>query len=235
MESAPPPPPLLLRLLGKKQRQGIPTMSWSARHPFETRPRMNTMVALIIGLVLFGLGDAIIVSAVWGVTPWTVLAMGLAEQMHITIGQATFIVSVIVLALWYPLKEKPGIGTILNIIIIAAMIDIALPYLPTPTSTTASFLTVIVGTALIAIGSGFYLTANLGPGPRDGWMTGVHRRTGYPIGIVRTVIECTALATGWALGGNVGFGTLVFAITIGPMVSIMLGMLAALNKEVDDD
>lgn len=210
-------------------------MRWSAADPFEPKPKFSTMFVLIFGLILFGLGDAVIVSAVWGVTPWTVLAMGLAEQMGTTIGRATFIVSVVVLALWYPLREKPGIGTILNIIIIAAMIDIALPYLPTPTSTFASFITVIVGTAFIAVGSGFYLTANLGPGPRDGWMTGLHRKTGISIGIVRTVIECTALATGWALGGNVGFGTLVFAITIGPMVSIMLGMLAALNKEVDDD
>lgn len=209
-------------------------MRWSAADPFEPKPKFSTMFVLIFGLILFGLGDAVIVSAVWGVTPWTVLAMGLAEQMGTTIGRATFIVSVVVLALWYPLREKPGIGTILNIIIIAAMIDIALPYLPTPTSTFASFITVIVGTAFIAVGSGFYLTANLGPGPRDGWMTGLHRKTGISIGIVRTVIECTALSFGWFLGGDVGYGTLVFALCIGPMVSIMLRWLSKYKISIDN-
>jgi len=217
---------IFLRLLRGSRKKAIPTMRWSAADPFERKPKFSTMLVLIFGLILFGLGDAVIVSAVWGVTPWTVLAMGLAEQMGTTIGRATFIVSVVVLALWYPLREKPGVGTILNIIIIAAMIDIALPYLPRPTSTFASFITVIVGTAFIAIGSGFYLTANLGPGPRDGWMTGLHRKTGISIGIVRTVIECTALSVGWLLGGDVGFGTLVFALCIGPMVSVMLRLLS---------
>jgi uncharacterized membrane protein YczE len=216
------------RLFIRPKKEAIPTMPWSADDPFVRRPKPSTMFVLIFGLTIFGLGDAVIVSAVWGVTPWTVLAMGLAEQLGTTIGRATFLVSIIVLALWIPLREKPGIGTLLNIIIIAAMIDIALPHLPTPTSTFASLLTVIAGTALIAIGSGFYLTANLGPGPRDGWMTGLHRKTGISIGIVRTVIECSALLLGWMLGGDVGFGTLVFAITIGPMVS---GVLWVLSKK----
>ncbi|MEK9731256.1 MAG: YitT family protein [Candidatus Poseidoniales archaeon] len=216
------------RLFIRPKKEAIPTMPWSADDPFLRRPKPSTMFVLIFGLTIFGLGDAVIVSAVWGVTPWTVLAMGLAEQLGTTIGRATFLVSIIVLALWIPLREKPGIGTLLNIIIIAAMIDIALPHLPTPTSTSASLLTVIAGTALIAIGSGFYLTANLGPGPRDGWMTGLHRKTGISIGIVRTVIECTALLLGWMLGGDVGFGTLVFAFTIGPMVS---GVLWVLSKK----
>jgi uncharacterized membrane protein YczE len=214
------------RLFIRPKKKAIPTMPWSADDPFVRRPKPSTMFVLIFGLTIFGLGDAVIVSAVWGVTPWTVLAMGLAEQLGTTIGRATFLVSIIVLALWIPLREKPGIGTLLNIIIIAAMIDIALPHLPTPTSTSASLLTVIAGTALIAIGSGFYLTANLGPGPRDGWMTGLHRKTGISIGIVRTVIECTALLLGWMLGGDVGFGTLVFAFTIGPMVSRVLWVLS---------
>ncbi|MDA0716564.1 MAG: hypothetical protein O2866_01050 [archaeon] len=216
------------RLFIRPKKEAIPTMPWSADDPFERRPKPATMFVLIFGLTIFGLGDAVIVSAVWGVTPWTVLAMGLAEQLGTTIGKATFLVSIIVLALWIPLREKPGIGTLLNIIIIAAMIDIALPHLPTPTSTFASLLTVIAGTALIAIGSGFYLTANLGPGPRDGWMTGLHRKTGLSIGMVRTVIECTALLLGWILGGDVWFGTLVFAFTIGPMVS---GVLWVLSKK----
>lgn len=225
---------ILSRLFAGSKKKAIPTMRWSAADPFERKPKLSTMFALIFGLILFGLGDAVIVSAVWGVTPWTVLAMGLAEQVGTTIGRATFIVSVVVLALWYPLREKPGIGTILNIIIIAAMIDIALPYLPTPTTTFASFCTVIIGTALIAVGSGFYLTANLGPGPRDGWMTGLHRKTGISIGIVRTVIECTALFVGWLLGGNVGFGTLVFALCIGPMVSVMLRLLSKYKIPIEN-
>ena len=126
------------------------------------------------------------------------------------------------LFLWIPLKEKPGVGTILNAILIAAAIDVMEPYLPHPEQQIYQFIQVLLGTVLVGIGSGFYLTANLGPGPRDGWMTGLQRITNIPIGRVRTTIEIIALLIGWKLGGVFGLGTIIFAILIGPVVALFL-------------
>tara|TARA_B000000475_G_scaffold104989_1_gene85218 strand:+ start:367 stop:978 length:612 start_codon:yes stop_codon:yes gene_type:complete len=187
-----------------------------------TKPKLNTLTILVIGLWIFGTGDAVIIAAGLGVAPWTVLAQGIGIQFHWTIGQATFFISVIVLFLWIPLKEKPGVGTILNAILIAAAIDVMEPYLPHPEQQIYQFIQVLLGTILVGIGSGFYLTANLGPGPRDGWMTGLQRITNIPIGRVRTTIEIIALLIGWKLGGVFGFGTIIFAILIGPVVALFL-------------
>ena len=126
------------------------------------------------------------------------------------------------LFLWIPLKEKPGVGTILNAILIAVAIDVMEPYLPHPEQQIYQFIQVLLGTILVGIGSGFYLTANLGPGPRDGWMTGLQRITNIPIGRVRTTIEIIALLIGWKLGGVFGLGTIIFAILIGPVVALFL-------------
>jgi len=187
-----------------------------------TKPKFNTLIILVIGLWIFGTGDAVIIAAGLGVAPWTVLAQGIGIQFDWTIGQATFFISVIVLFLWIPLKEKPGVGTILNAILIAAAIDVMEPYLPHPEQQIYQFIQVLLGTILVGIGSGFYLTANLGPGPRDGWMTGLQRITNIPIGRVRTTIEIIALLIGWKLGGVFGFGTIIFAILIGPVVALFL-------------
>ena len=187
-----------------------------------TKPKLNTLTILVIGLWIFGTGDAVIIAAGLGVAPWTVLAQGIGIQFDWTIGQATFFISVIVLFLWIPLKEKPGVGTILNAILIAAAIDVMEPYLPHPEQQIYQFIQVLLGTVLVGIGSGFYLTANLGPGPRDGWMTGLQRITNIPIGRVRTTIEIIALLIGWKLGGVFGFGTIIFAILIGPVVALFL-------------
>ena len=157
-----------------------------------------------------------------GVAPWTVLAQGIGIQFNWTIGEATFFISVVVLFLWIPLREKPGIGTILNAILIAAAIDVMEPYLPHPQEQFYQLIQVLFGTILVGIGSGFYLTANLGPGPRDGWMTGIQRITNIPIGRVRTIIETIALLIGWKLGGVFGVGTIIFAILIGPVVALFL-------------
>jgi hypothetical protein len=187
-----------------------------------TKPKLNTLTILVIGLWIFGTGDAVIIAAGLGVAPWTVLAQGIGIQFDWTIGQATFFISVIVLFLWIPLKEKPGVGTILNAILIAAAIDVMEPYLPHPEQQIYQFIQVLLGTILVGIGSGFYLTANLGPGPRDGWMTGLQRITNIPIGKVRTTIEIIALLIGWKLGGVFGLGTIIFAILIGPVVALFL-------------
>ncbi len=200
----------------------VPTTTWSSPDPMSTKPKLNTLIILIIGLWIFGTGDAVIIAAGLGVAPWTVLAQGIGVQFDYTIGQATFLISVVVLFLWIPLKEKPGIGTILNAILIAAAIDVMEPFLPHPKEYIFQLIQVLVGTILVGIGSGFYLTANLGPGPRDGWMTGIQRITEIPIGRVRTTIEIVALMIGWKLGGVFGLGTIIFAILIGPIVAMFL-------------
>ena len=203
----------------------VPTTIWSEEDPLTLRPRMKTLVILIIGLWVFGTGDAILIAAGIGNTPWTVLAEGIAISIDWSVGQTTFLVSVLVLMLWIPLKEKPGIGTILNAIIIAAAIEVMVPRLPAPENQYLAITQALLGIILVGIGSGIYLTANLGPGPRDGWMTGLQRATNIPIARVRGAIEITVLAIGWlVLGGTFGFGTIMFAILIGPIVAICLNL-----------
>lgn len=209
----------------------VPTAWWSAEDPMTTKPRMSTLTVLILGLWIFGTGDAILIAADIGNTPWTVLAEGIAVNIDWSIGQATFLVSVAVLFLWIPLKERPGIGTILNAIIIAGAIEVMVPLLPTPESFAVALLQVSLGIILIGIGSGMYLTANLGPGPRDGWMTGIQRVSGVPIGRVRISIEIGVLILGWYLGGTFWVGTILFAITIGPVVAICLSIAGQLGSQ----
>ena len=148
--------------------KNVPTTWWSADDPWTLKPRFSTMILLILGLIIFGAGDAVLISARLGNTPWTVLAEGIAKNLGWSIGESTFFVSFMVLLLWIPLREKPGIGTIFNAILIAATIEFLLPILPTPEAFSLQIIQVLVGIVLVAIGSGLYLTANLGPGPRDG-------------------------------------------------------------------
>jgi len=209
----------------------VPTAWWSAEDPMTTKPKMSTLTILILGEWIFGTGDAILIAADIGNTPWTVLAEGIAVNIDWSIGQATFLVSVAVLFLWIPLKEKPGIGTILNAIIIAGAIEVMVPLLPTPESFALALLQVSLGIILIGIGSGMYLTANLGPGPRDGWMTGIQRVSGVPIGRVRISLEIGVLILGWYLGGTFWVGTILFAITIGPVVAICLSIAGQLGSQ----
>ena len=197
---------------------------WSAADAMTLRPKISTLVILIAGLWIFGTGDAVLIAAGIGNAPWTVLAEGISLKIGWSIGQTTFLVSVLVLGFWIPLREKPGIGTILNAILIAAAIEYMLPYLPTPATLTGGILQVVFGVILVGIGSGLYLTANLGPGPRDGTMTGLQRITGVPIGWVRAGIEITVLLIGWSLGGTFWVGTFIFAFLIGPVVAISLNV-----------
>tara|TARA_B100000809_G_scaffold969_1_gene1175 strand:+ start:904 stop:1575 length:672 start_codon:yes stop_codon:yes gene_type:complete len=208
----------------------VPTTFWSAETPLTLKPKPITSLFLILGLWIFGTGDAFLIAAGVGNTPWTVLAEGIALKIDWSVGQATFLVSILVLFLWIPLREKPGIGTILNVILIAAAIEIMVPLLPTPTDDRLALLQAFGGVILIGIGSGLYLTANLGPGPRDGWMTGLQQKTGWPIARVRISIEITVLILGMALGGTFGWGTIMFAIGIGPVVAMCLGVASHWNK-----
>ena len=214
--------------------KNVPTTWWSADDPWTLKPRFSTMILLILGLIIFGAGDAVLISARLGNTPWTVLAEGIAKNLGWSIGESTFLVSFMVLLLWIPLREKPGIGTILNAILIAATIEFLLPILPTPEAFSLQIIQVLVGIVLVAIGSGLYLTANLGPGPRDGTMTGLTKVTGIPIGRIRSGIEIFVIAIGWTLGGKFGIGTILFAILIGPCVAICLNMTGRLGEPSDD-
>ena len=161
-----------------------------------------------------------LITANQGVSPWTVLAQGISFQTNLSIGITTFIISLIVLILWYPLKQKPGLGTILNIVLISIIIDLSTPILPYPKSFLFQIIQSIVAVFIVGLGSGFYLTANLGPGPRDGLMTGLQNLTNQPIALIRTIIEVSAVCVGVYLGGVVGIGTLLFAFGIGPTLSI---------------
>lgn len=182
------------------------------------RTKPLTFVILILGLWIFGTGEALLVDANLGVAPWTVFAQGLSHHLPISIGLATFLTSVTVLLLWIPLRERMGIGTISNAVVIALALQVMIAVVPTPTSFGWQLLQVGVALACFGVGSGMYLTTNLGPGPRDGLMTGIHDRTGWPITPIRLSIEVVVLVVGWFLGGTVGLGTVLFALLIGPVV-----------------
>ena len=198
----------------------VPTRSWSSQTPFNLRPRLQTLFYLCLGLTLFGLGESLLIASGSGVSPWTVLAQGISLKAGWSIGLATMIVSFTVLLFWIPLRQKPGIGTILNALIIAFMIDFSLPHLPPPQSLPWQSFQVVGGVLLVGIASGIYLAANLGPGPRDGLMTGLQTATGKPIAFIRVALEISVVSVGWYLGGMVGSGTLIFALGIGPAVAI---------------
>ena len=198
----------------------IPNLTWSSSNPLNFKPNLKTLIYLLLGLSLFAIGETLLITANQGVSPWTVLAQGISFQTNLSIGFTTFIVSLIVLILWYPLKQKPGLGTILNIVLISIIIDLTIPILPYPKSFLFQIIQSIIAVFIVGLGSGFYLTANLGPGPRDGLMTGLQSLTNQPIALIRTIIEVSAVGLGFYLGGIVGIGTLLFAFGIGPTVSI---------------
>ena len=208
----------------------IPIVLWSSSYPLNYKPRPKTVFYLVLGLFLFGLGDAIIIGSGAGVSPWTVLAQGISNSTNWTIGFSTFIVSLSVLILWLPLRQQPGMGTILNVFIIAGTIDLTLPYLPSPIEYPSQVLQAAIGIMTIGLGSGFYLTANLGPGPRDGLMVGLQRITDLPIITVRTALELMVVITGWLMGGLVGLGTIMFVFGIGPAVAGGLYLVGVLFK-----
>ena len=214
--------------------RAIPTTGWSSHYPLNFRPKLLTLINLCSGLALFGLGEALMLASGFGVSPWLVLADGLSMRLGLSIGMTTFVISLAVLLLWVPLRQMPGLGTILNALIIAAVIDLSLPFLPVPTSGLLQAAESVFGIVLIGLGSAMYLIAKLGPGPRDGLMTGLQRLTGLPIALVRTAIEIAVLLVGWFLGGAVGFGTLLFAFGVGPALSLGLLLVLWVSKEIND-
>lgn len=197
----------------------IPRCDWSSREPFNLRPRLVTLLYLTFGLGLFGLGEALLIASGAGVSPWTVLAQGVAVKLSWTIGLTTLVISVLVLVLWVPLAQKPGLGTILNALIIAFMIDFSLPLLPRPGALEWQLLMAASGVLIVGVSSSIYLTANLGPGPRDGLMTGLQGKTGLPVAWIRIALEVSVVSVGWYLGGVVGIGTLMFALGVGPCLA----------------
>lgn len=210
--------------------KAVPSLSWSSEFPLNTKPRLTTMIMLIIGLFLFGLGEAIIIGSGSGVSPWTVLAQGISIRSDFSIGMATFFISIAILIFWIPLKQVPGIGTILNAIIIASAIDLTLPYLPQPDDITFKIIQACFGILVVGLGSGIYLCSNLGPGPRDGLMIGLQKQTNTSLPAIRTIIELSAVISGWLLGGVVGIGTILFVFGIGPCVGIGLTLVEKVSK-----
>ena len=197
----------------------IPILSWSSQYELNFKPKFITLFYLLFGLTLFGIGETLLVTANIGVSPWFVLHQGLSFKTGYSIGVTTFIVSICVLLIWILLRQKPGIGTIMNAIIISVVIDFSLLYLPSPNNIYFQIFQVIIGIFIIGIGSGFYLISNLGPGPRDGLMTGLQRKTNLSITVIRTFIELSVVVIGFYLGGILGLGTILYALAIGFSVS----------------
>jgi uncharacterized membrane protein YczE len=206
----------------------IPATPWRADHQWQLTP--TRLLLLTIGLIIFGIGDGLLIASHLGNAPWSVLAQGLSFRTGISIGWATFAVSTAVLLLWIPFRQKPGAGTIANILVIALAIDLTVAWTPTPESLWLRALFMLGGVALVGAGSALYLTCGLGPGPRDGLMTALHYSTNLSVARVRASIEGVVLALGWLLGGRVGVGTLVFALGIGASVALWLTVVGHLTR-----
>jgi uncharacterized membrane protein YczE len=177
---------------------------------------------LVVGLVLFGAGIAAMAQAGIGLGPWEVFHQGISRLTGLPLGTVSILVGIPVLAAWWPLGERPGVGTIVNIALIGASTNVALALIPAASDVPAQLAMMLVGVVAIAIGSGLYLAADLGPGPRDGLMTGLHLRFGWSIRRARTGIELSVLVAGFLAGGTIGLGTMVFALGIGPLVQLAL-------------
>ena len=212
-----------------KPHKTVPITPWRADHRWQLSP--SRVAILFFGLAIFGLGDSLLVQGDVGNAPWTVFSQGLTYKTGLSIGWATAIISIFVLLIWIPLNEKPGFGTLSNIVLIAAFIEIGTHTFPKQTSTLAGVVFALVGIAMVGLGSALYITCGLGPGPRDGAMTGIHFKTGIRVGRVRMGIELVVLTIGWLMGGRVGIGTALFALLIGQSVAIFLGIVARLTRK----
>ena len=200
----------------------IPKVNWSSEKPLNFKPKFSTFFFLCFGLSLFGLGEGLLIVSFTGASPWSVLAQGISLNVNLSIGTITLLISIVVLLLWIPLRQKPGMGTILNALIIAIMIDLCIKYVPTPSNYIYQLILAVISVIMVGIGGGIYLVSNLGAGPRDGLMIGLQKITNFPIAVVRAALEISAVSVGWYLGGTVGVGTLLFAFGIGPCVALGL-------------
>ena len=202
--------------------KNIPKVSWSSKKSLNLKPNFSTFLYLCIGLMFFGLGEGLLIVSTSGASPWSVLAQGIYLNVGLSIGFITIIISVLVLILWLPLNQKPGIGTVLNAIIIGIMIDVCIRFVPTPEDYISQLFLALIAVHTVGLGGGIYLVANLGAGPRDGLMIGLQKKTNLPIAAVRATLEIAVMSIGWYLGGTVGVGTLLFAFGIGPAVALSL-------------
>ncbi len=202
--------------------KNIPKVDWSSEKPYNFKPKFSTIFFCCFGLMLFGLGEGLLIVSFTGASPWSVLAQGLSLNVNLSIGILTFLISVTVLIFWIPLGQKPGIATILNALIIAIMIDLCIKFVPTPSNYINQLILAVLSVITVGIGGGIYLVANLGAGPRDGLMVGLQKITNFPIAAVRGTLEISVVSVGWYLGGTVGIGTILFAFGIGPCVALGL-------------
>ncbi|MDC0518385.1 hypothetical protein OAN68_04530 [Candidatus Pelagibacter sp.] len=202
--------------------KNVPKVLWSSNKPLNLKPKISTFFFLCFGLVLFGLGEGLLIVSTAGASPWSVLAQGVFLNVGYSVGIVTIVISVFVLILWFPLNQKPGIGTILNALIIGLMIDVCITFVPTPENYVSQLILALLAVLIVGLGGGIYLVANLGAGPRDGLMIGLQKKTNLPIAAVRATLEITVMSIGWYLGGTVGVGTLLFAFGIGPAVALSL-------------
>jgi hypothetical protein len=212
-----------------KPHKTVPITPWTAGGRWDLS--ISRVAILFFGLAIFGLGDSLLIQGNTGNAPWTVLAQGLTRRTELSIGWATFLISIFILLIWIPLKERPGFGTLSNIVLIALFIEIGTHIFPEQQNLFSGILFALLGITLVGLGSAIYITCGLGPGPRDGAMTGIHFKTGIRVGRVRMGIEVVVLVAGWILGGTVGVGTALFALLIGQSVAIFLGVLARLTSK----
>lgn len=220
---------LTTRLLSfLRPHKTIPITPWRATSRWDLS--LSRVAILFVGLFIFGLGDSLLIQSTLGNAPWSVLAQGLAKTFNSEIGTLTFLISAIVLLLWIPLKEKPGFGTLSNIVLIAAAIQFGVVFIPEAKNSILGLVYVLLGIAMVGAGSSLYITCGLGPGPRDGLMTAIHHKTGIRVGRVRLAIEGTVLVLGALLGGRLGIGTALFALLIGQSIAIFLGIVARLTS-----
>ena len=200
----------------------IPKVNWTSDKPHNLKPKFSTFFFLCFGLMLFGLGEGLLIVSFTGASPWSVLAQGISLKVNLSIGIITLFISIAVLILWIPLGQKPGMGTIFNALIIALMIDLCIKFVPTPSNYINQLILAVISVVTVGIGGGIYLVSNLGAGPRDGLMIGLQKVTNFPIAAVRATLEISVVSIGWYLGGTVGVGTLLFAFGIGPCVALGL-------------
>ena len=207
----------------------VPLTPWTATSRWDLS--FTRVLNLFGGLFIFGIGDSLLIQGNIGNSPWSVFAQGVSQKLDITMGWSTFGISALVLLAWIPLREKPGFGTIANIVIIAIAIQVGVTIIPLQHNYYVGILYSLLGVAAVGIASSIYITCGLGPGPRDGLMTALHHRTGIRVGRVRMAIETTVVLFGALLGGNVGLGTLIFAAFIGQSVAIALGVVSRLTAK----
>jgi len=207
----------------------VPITPWTGTSRWDIKP-LRTVI-LFVGLFIFGLGDAFVIQSNIGNGPWSVLAQGVSKHLHISMGWSTFAISALVLLAWIPLREKPGFGTISNIVIIAIAIQIGVDVVPLQHSFIAGLFICLLGIAMVGVATALYITCGLGPGPRDGLMTAIHRRSGIRVGRVRLGIELSVVALGALLGGNLGLGTLLFAALVGQAITVALGVVARITAK----